>query len=444
MPNFETNELSERELEILKLVATGASNKEIAQKLFISSNTVKVHLRNIFNKIGVTSRTEAAMYAVRNGLVATKSPRVFTDQDGLEYSDRKDQSIPSNTSITGNNGNKKSLVRYVVLFGGIFLIMVILGFVYLRGIINPANTQILPTPTQRPQWFELPSLPTPRRGLAVASFENQIYAIGGEGTQGITNIVERYDPQTNLWSVLASKPTSVSDICAGVIGGLIYVPGGRQPNGSPTDKTEIYDPNSNQWVSGVSLPKPISAYGLVVSEGRIYIFGGWDGNQIIDNSYVFEPEQNTWTEITPMPSARSFPGVVAVGRKIYVIGGWDGQKAMTTNDVYLPGFSDSGQQWTKASSLPSGRYGMGITNLADIIIIIGGTSPEDELTTITLSQEDEDWRKLETPVQQGWSFLGASTIGTRLYALGGETESGLIHQMWSYQAIFMITLPIIR
>jgi N-acetylneuraminic acid mutarotase len=229
-----------------------------------------------------------------------------------------------------------------------------------------------------------------------------------------------------------------------VIGGLIYVPGGRQPNGSPTDKTEIYDPNSNQWVSGVSLPKPISAYGLVVSEGRIYIFGGWDGNQIIDNSYVFEPEQNTWTEITPMPSARSFPGVVAVGRKIYVIGGWDGQKAMTTNDVYLPGFSDSGQQWTKASSLPSGRYGMGITNLADIIIIIGGTSPEDELTTITLSQEDEDWRKLETPVQQGWSFLGASTIGTRLYALGGETESGLIHQMWSYQAIFMITLPIIR
>src|SRR5262245_54068049 len=68
-PASEKADLSEREREILCLVATGASNKEIAARLDISLNTVKVHLRNIFAKIGVASRTEATLFAIRQGLV---------------------------------------------------------------------------------------------------------------------------------------------------------------------------------------------------------------------------------------------------------------------------------------------------------------------------------------------------------------------------------------
>ncbi|MEP7358651.1 MAG: response regulator transcription factor, partial [Anaerolineales bacterium] len=67
-------ELSGRELEILRLVATGVSNKQIAQELFISPNTVKVHLRNIFSKLNVASRTEATLYAMQTGLVDMPRP----------------------------------------------------------------------------------------------------------------------------------------------------------------------------------------------------------------------------------------------------------------------------------------------------------------------------------------------------------------------------------
>src|SRR3954464_11876741 len=65
----DTSQISEREREILCLVAMGATNQQIAHQLHISINTVKVHLRNIFEKIGVASRTEATVYAIRQGLV---------------------------------------------------------------------------------------------------------------------------------------------------------------------------------------------------------------------------------------------------------------------------------------------------------------------------------------------------------------------------------------
>ncbi|MBN1218811.1 MAG: response regulator transcription factor [Anaerolineae bacterium] len=63
--------LTERELGILRLVGRGLSNKRIGKELFISDRTVQAHLSNIFSKLGVNSRTEAVMCAVRNGWITT-------------------------------------------------------------------------------------------------------------------------------------------------------------------------------------------------------------------------------------------------------------------------------------------------------------------------------------------------------------------------------------
>jgi len=61
--------LTERELEVLKLVAQGLNNREIAKRLFISENTVKNHVRNILEKLQLHSRMEAVMYDVREKLL---------------------------------------------------------------------------------------------------------------------------------------------------------------------------------------------------------------------------------------------------------------------------------------------------------------------------------------------------------------------------------------
>ncbi len=62
-------DLSPREGEVLQLVAQGATNKEIADSLFISENTVKTHLRSIMEKLHLANRSQAAAYAVKRGLV---------------------------------------------------------------------------------------------------------------------------------------------------------------------------------------------------------------------------------------------------------------------------------------------------------------------------------------------------------------------------------------
>ena len=66
--------LTQRELQVLQLAAQGLSNKEIAEKLVISEKTAKNHIGNIFSKLQVNDRTQAILYALRQGLVVTEPP----------------------------------------------------------------------------------------------------------------------------------------------------------------------------------------------------------------------------------------------------------------------------------------------------------------------------------------------------------------------------------
>jgi two-component system, NarL family, response regulator LiaR len=71
-PESIVEHLTDRETEVLKLLAQGDSNKDISRDLQIGEQTVKTHVSHLLNKLGVTSRTQAALYAIRKGLVPPK------------------------------------------------------------------------------------------------------------------------------------------------------------------------------------------------------------------------------------------------------------------------------------------------------------------------------------------------------------------------------------
>jgi two-component system NarL family response regulator len=66
---MDRTELTSRELEVLRLIVEGKSNKEIAAQLSIAEGTVKIHINNILSKLGVTDRTQAATFALKRGII---------------------------------------------------------------------------------------------------------------------------------------------------------------------------------------------------------------------------------------------------------------------------------------------------------------------------------------------------------------------------------------
>jgi DNA-binding NarL/FixJ family response regulator len=73
-PDVPPTTLSDRENDVLQLLALGKANKEIAAELMIGEKTVKTHVSSILNKLGAQSRTQAALYAAQNGLVSLETP----------------------------------------------------------------------------------------------------------------------------------------------------------------------------------------------------------------------------------------------------------------------------------------------------------------------------------------------------------------------------------
>jgi len=424
---LEETTLSEREIEILRLVATGLSNREIAQKLVISPNTVKVHLSNIFEKLGVASRTEATFYAIEQRIV---------DVPGGESAALPAQPIWRELA-------RKFLWVWVAMF--ILLALFLVTFSS-NVLFPPLSPELLTTADVAERWQELAPLPEPRAGMAAAAYDGDIYAIAGEGPDGVSGSVFRYVTGEDTWEVLSDKPTPVTDVSAALIGEKLYVPGGRMADGTPTDILEIYDPRKDAWEMGAPLPQALSAYALADFEGLMYLFGGWDGEKALDTVWIYDPVADAWREGTPMPTARYDAGAAVAGEKIYVIGGWEGKSNYLVNESYNPQRDLGGEvSWKNDVSLPENLFVFGVQEIADFLFVIGENETEDQIIQ-HFNTQSENWNTVvDHSPHEIFSRSGITVLGGDLVLLGGRNNNSLIQDShWHYKAVYTISIPIIN
>lgn len=419
--------LSEREQEVLRLVATGATNREIAYRLGISSNTVKVHLRNIFAKLGAESRTEATMIAVRRGLVAVPSAQPTEPRPPVA------EPLPWHRRV--------ALLAMLLLSAGATLlswwrpssgaVTPPANLLPAQGLEESASGVVIGADSH---WSERAQMPTRRAGLALVVWGRKLYAIAGRGSNGPSAAVEVYDPATDTWTRAADKPTPVAYVGAGLVDGMVYVPGGCDGEGNASVVTEVYDPRADGWSTGPPLPDPRCAYALAGYEGRLYLFGGTDGRGVLATTRVFDPEEGQWEARSPMPAPRTVAAAATVEDRIYVVGGYYEGRELDVCTVYFP----DEDRWEACAPLTVGRGGLGLAPLGGQLYAVGGGRVD---FNERYDPRSDRWSPIETPLVGTWQSPGVAQLDTVIYVVGGWSQ-GFVSLNLAYEPLpFRIFIP---
>ncbi len=435
MPAEPGEPLSEREIEIVELVAAGLTNREIAIRTYLSPNTVKVHLRNIFTKTGVASRTELTVLAMQEGWIDVPGMSV-TPEDGAQITLAQDIVMaeqPAQPIIP-----PWPRARWAALAAGLIVALVALilprqpagqaAVPTASGLIDQtSSSRVVDVPLGEnggARWNELTPLPVRRARMGIAALGDSIYVVGGSIEDGPTGRLDIYDIATTLWRTGAPRPEALANIGIVALPEKLLVPGGCDASGAPQSITHLYDPQSDTWSEGTPLPQPLCAYALTEHDGRAYLFGGWNGSAYQAVAYVYDSAVNggndTWTEIARPAEARGFGAAAALvdanGHiRIFYVGGYDDEREWATCEVYLP----EANRWDRCAPMLLPRGGLGLAAIGARVYAIGGGWTTYLGFNERYDPSTDTWAVVQTPIVGEWRNLGVTARETSLYVVGG-------------------------
>jgi DNA-binding CsgD family transcriptional regulator len=459
--------LTERELEVVRLLATGASNKEIAGALTVSPNTVKVHLRNVFIKLEAESRTAVTMTAVRNGWVAggpppISPPRPAEAEPSAQIAPElasppatddavRDVNAVAPLAISAASVRVAPNPLPLPLLGNFRRASMVLGLavaLLAAALAVPAREPAsasspitlrqdnaisgsgLRFPGENTRWFERTRLPAPREFASAATVGDQVFLIGGVVNTLATGDVLVYDLKSNAWTAAAgSKPTAVGIASAASIGTRVYVSGGMLSNDTPTNRFEVLDTETGAWTALAALPLPLAGHASAALGDRIYVMGGYSSGGLNADTYEYDPGANTWRRRAAMPTPRGLMAAAALGNRIYAVGGQTDGQERSDCEAYTP----ADDVWTPCARMTLRRSSFGLAASAGALYAVGGGG-----TTYLGFSERYDpvrnaWTLLETPKLGDWRNIAVAPIRSGVFVAGGRNGSERLRDTFVFE-----------
>jgi DNA-binding CsgD family transcriptional regulator len=455
------NPLSEREMEVARLLSTGASNAEIARELVISPHTVKVHLRNIFEKLQVNSRTEASMLLVQRGWVVVPGVEV-----GPAEPAPAEPPPPPEPEPLENLPLPVTRWQALYLMGALLLslaLVVLPNFVSLAqapvNLLTDAGQPLAAPAGVRlePRWEMRTPLQSDLSRLAMVALNENLYVVGGETSSGeAVDTVAVYNLASNEWNRSTPLPRPLANAALAGANGSLFVAGGssiavEQGNGghSLSDRLYVFDSTTGVWTEAATLPYPTAGAALVTDGESLYLIGGWDGRNMHDEIWRYpiaaasgaagaDGPAADWQLLGHLSAPRAFLGAAMVGGEIYIAGGYDGQRELDLAEVFTPATSERRQ----LPSMGTARGGLSLVYDGLALYALGGgwtrsVSTHERYDTIT-----NVWSNFPSPIQTEWRNLGAAAVDGHLYLAGGWSGSPLDTHL-EYQSSFRALLPVI-
>lgn len=408
--------LSEREIEILRLVATGASNKDIALTLQISTNTVKVHLRNIFAKIGVVSRTEATLYALRNGLAVDSGGGI---QAG-ETQSGDDAAEPLAAEADKQPPARRGGWLRMLLLAGAALVLLGLGVWLVQRLAAPAPI-VQPAPDPQ-RWQSQPMTGGEAAEAWGVSYAGGIYLFGEGGGW-------RYLAEKESWEALPPRNEALRGTEGARIGSVVYLVGGETQDGVAQAALVAFRLEENSWKELKPLPVPLNGAAVAGLDGLLYVMGGRNGTEFSTRLLIYDPQEDRWREGKDLPVALADGAAVSLEGRIRLIGGEGAKGALKGVWDYLPE-SDS---WQRGPGLERALARPAAVTLANIIYVFDASG--ESRAGWGIEAGGERWFTVDPPPQAVQRGGAAVAAGNYIHLMDGEN-----HQV--YQAIYTINLPL--